>query len=336
MRLPFYVTFFILLSASLLSYAKPPVSQARESVVASRVAASSSSQQQDLREQNLLLKQQVKLLEDSHDSILATTHWALGGVFTMAFLLAGFSWLNNNKLYSADKQRLKEELEANISKAIADLQLSEQDQRGNLFLAVDKKLEVQNVRLDDSVSAIRTVIDDFRKQESGRRDELLRSVESRIESLIGRTSGEISEVRSRNEELRSRIDSLSEKLGALQDVLSSNSSRIDKELQQGAAIAREIEEHIWKLKKIPSNILITQLQGLSASLAADDEWGVKRVLARMKSTINDEFVSSGLKIQKRMKGLFEDSLAQAQKIVAVEASEVLQLILDNLEEDAEP
>lgn len=294
-----------------------------------------SSQIQEMEKQNLLLKQQALLLEEAHDSILSTVHWSLGGVFTMAFLLAGFSWLNNSKLYAADKERLKNEMEASMKASIGDLQLVEQEHRASLLALVDKKIGSMMIRFDEQLSMVREGIDDLRRQETEQRTELLRSVDGRVESLQSRLGIEMTEARARNEDLRSKLESLAVEASEIRSSLKAAVSEIDRKLQKGAAVSREIEEHMWLLKKVPANVLITQLQGLEASLASGDEWRVKGVLGRMKETIEKEYVKVGRRIPRSVKDSIENRLASAGKMFAIEVAEISRLINENLEEGSD-
>jgi hypothetical protein len=99
-------------------------------VAAASVAASSASQASRIEptatpkdvndrqsDEVLVLRTQVAEMRRSEDRILATVHWALGGVFTIAVGLAAFSWWTSNKLHQQDLSRLREELLRQLAEA---------------------------------------------------------------------------------------------------------------------------------------------------------------------------------------------------------------------------
>jgi hypothetical protein len=230
------------------------------------------------------LKAQNAELREFHSSLLDTVYWALSTVVTFTALLAGFSWFSNFKLYEADKHKLKEELTARVQEA---------------FTIVESKLSAHDV-------------------------EVSKLVDSKLEAETVRAARDIDLLRS---EVSKGEETLSKALAQAQlslDKVLTTSEVHKKKISESEAMLRQVEEHVWDMKGVPANILVTQSQGIRAAIAADDRYYVSNVLTRMKGTLSTNM--SALEMGKETRDLVETTLSEAAKIDPTSASEVLELL----------
>lgn len=241
-----------------------------------------------------LLREQNKIIRDYQESILDTVYWALGALFVIAALLAGFGWWSNFKVYDKDKARLQEDLEAKVAQLEAELSLRIENSRG----------------------------------------ELVRVVTEKSEAHLNRLLAEASDLRNRVASTDSKVVGLNEAVGSLDASLKTSVKAIRQLISENAAELRQVEEHIWELKGVPSNILITQSQGILAARDAENPARVKSVLTRMKETIERHFISKDRALPRRLRVLIEPNIVGAQEIDSILATEVLDL-LDRVQPEGE-
>lgn len=60
------------------------------------------------------LRAQLVTAREYEDQLLKTVHWTLGAVVSVAFLIGGFSWYTNTKVYERDKDSLRQHAETLI------------------------------------------------------------------------------------------------------------------------------------------------------------------------------------------------------------------------------
>lgn len=80
------------------------------------------NQTDSIREQITLLEAKNRLLKEHYESLLRTTHWAIG--FAAVFLIAVFGLMGyfTHRRYEQDKESLKNSIETEIAKARADFE----------------------------------------------------------------------------------------------------------------------------------------------------------------------------------------------------------------------
>lgn len=263
-----------------------PAALTKESSNATHNNSPKDEQISEMRIENQLLKARNESLEQSQANLLSTVHWSLGGIFTMALALAGFSWLNNNKLYDADKVRTRSDLESYITRQMGEIQSKEQEIRVN-FLA---------------------------------------SIENRIEGIENRTSSNLIEATKSIESTKEKTNELSKIISNLEDKIKTVSSNNQKNYSKAISVSREIEEKVWEIKNIPTNILITQNQSILACVAAGDKSGATLAISRMKATIKKYFPAGGDKISKDLSSHLEKRLSKASDMLPAETAEVIELL----------
>lgn len=247
-----------------------------------------SSIQTDQKSENevTLLKEQNKLIREYQGSLLDTVYWALGGVFATTVLLAGFGWWSNFKLYEADKQRLQQDLTAKINELEAKLALRLETNRTELEHAVDARGETQLSRLLSELTDVRTNI-------------------SRLDN----------ESRQRSDEIK-----------ASRQILETEINKINKLVFSTSADLRFVEEFVWDTRDNPSNILLTQCQGIEAAMASENTDRVNNILVRMKDSLTKHFVSNKYVLDKSLHANIQGVLSKLGSENGIASREVLAIL----------
>jgi len=233
----------------------------------------------------MLLREQNKLIEKFQGSLLSTVYWSLGVVFTLAILLAGFGWWSNFKLYENDKKRLQDDLEVKINELDATLALRIEENRGELERALGAKS-------DATFNGLLAEASDLRKQ------------------LVT---------------IRAEIATEVKQLKATAELSAKDMSNTNKSIALTEANLRQVEEYIWDLKNIPGNILITQGQGLTSAMEAQDLYQIQSVLDRMKLTISTQILPNGLQLHKDIIERIDKKLEKAMKFSKIEVVKVAEV-----------
>ncbi len=233
-----------------------------------------------------LLEKQIATMKEYHSSLLDTVYWALGTVATVSVLLVGFGWLANFKFHESEKKRLIDELDAKLKEALA---------------SIDTRLSINEV-------------------------EVIKSVDLRIDNQVTRVARDIDIARAealrQHESNTSAIEQLKSKISVLDDAQTKGEKR-DSEVE---AALRQVEEHVWDLKGIPTNTLITQAQGLQASIAAEHRFYITSTLQRMKKTIQNSILPAGGTMPKPILDSMKEDVAKVVAIEPIEAAAVSQLL----------
>jgi len=239
------------------------------------------------------IQAQNKIIKEYHSSLLDTVYWALAGVATMALLLAGFGWFTNFKFYEADKQRLKEE-----------------------FLSRNNEFEA---KLMGHVTTAQSAT--------------LREIELKLEAFMDRLGTNSVELRAEIAKITSTIEARITELDKSQKRHEEDNLEIVKNIASCEADLREVEENIWDIKKVPSNILITQSQGLRAAVKADNRFQVKNILNRMTETIETAFLSKNTPISPDALNIVTKTLNERMEYDAIPISGVLAKVNEILVKD---
>lgn len=233
-----------------------------------------------------VLKMQVATMKEYHSSLLDTVYWALGTVATVAALLVGFGWFANFKFHESEKQRLKEELEGRLERAQA---------------LVDTRLSSSEV-------------------------EVIKSIDSRLDSHLSGIARDIDIARAEaarlHQENADAIKQQKAEVAALQQARTMNQKR-DSELE---ASLRAVEEHIWQLKGIPENRLLTQFQCLQSALDGEHRYYITSTMERMQQTINESILPAKKTLPKSVLDSIKGAVARAANIEPLAAANVSQLL----------
>ncbi|WP_216919524.1 hypothetical protein [Synechococcus sp. CCAP 1479/9] len=229
---------------------------------------------------------QLSAIKEYHSSLLDTVYWSLTALSTIVALLAGFGWFANFRMYENDKTRLKDDLEAKIQAVLAQVGARLNEHEAQLLQQLDARQESSATRLFNELDFVRK--------------DLVKSIEQ-------------SETRD------NKLDSMVSDLKSVSDTLI-------KKNKETEALVREVEEHIWELKDIPINILLTQSQALSTAIDAESAEAVRSAMRRMRRTINERILPGGHTLSSTMIGYLEDDLAVAAKTDSVLSAEVQALV----------
>lgn len=264
------------------AFAATPSSAGKSGNTASSTSVQNISQSElELK----VLQAQSATMKEYHSSLLDTVYWALATVATVSVLLVGFGWFANFKFHEAEKQRLKEELEARLKEAMAALETRLGSYEADVVKLVDSRLDAFLTRVTRDIDIARADAERSAKENSGA-----------IEQLRGIVQ-------------------------TLQDS-DKKSAQQDSDLE---AKLRHVEEQVWNIKGIPTNTLVTQAQGLSAAVHAENRWYIASTLDRMQATLKT-ILSAKTAISKTSLTFIEASLARAEATEPIAVSNVRELL----------
>jgi hypothetical protein len=230
--------FLICTSASMAT----DTSSEKTSVVAPTITAQYISQA-DLELK--VLQTQNATMKEYHSSLLDTVYWTLATVATIAVLLVGFGWFTNFKFHDAEKQRLKEELDARLKEATTTLEVKFGSHKDDIAKLIDSRLDAFFTRITRDIDIARAEATRYEKEND--------------DAIV---------------QLRAVVQTLQE--DQKKNLIADNNIE---------ASLRLVEEKIWDLKGIPFNILLTQSQGLKAAIKAENRTYIVSTLERMQLTI---------------------------------------------------
>lgn len=248
--------------------------------------ASSASIGQQADNEVSLLKAQNSLIREYQGSLLDTVYWALGGVFGTVLVLAGFGWWSNFKLYEADKERLQRDLSTKISELESMLALRLETNRTELERTVDAKGEAQLSRMATELSDVRANISRL-SEESRERSDQIRATSEQLETAIAATN---------------------------------------KLVHTTDADFRFVEEFVWETRGAPSNILITQCQGIRAAVKAESSDRVGFVLRRLKDTLSKHYLNTNTPIDTFHRDYVQKVISELDASYSIAAKEVLDIM----------
>lgn len=229
---------------------------------------------------------QITAIKEYHSSLLDTVYWSLSTLVTVFALLAGFGWFANFKFYEADKARLKEDFTRMLAEASAKADVKLIASEGGLLEKVDGRLESVAQRLSGDFQAIR----------------------SDISALTKNLFDDKATTIQKDKELENRLKELNKTIGVVESNM------------------RRVEEHVWEIKGIPTNKLITQKQSLDAALKSEATYLIDDALERMGDTIQKEILPGGHTLPETMRTSLQSSIAAAASSNPISASAIAELV----------
>ena len=124
---------------------------------------------------------------------------------------------------------------------------------------------------------------------------------------------DISGLESKQEKADNKAGSLSEHIESLKKQVDENFYISEKNIFSLEEDLRLVEEHVWELKGVPNNVLITQWQSVRLAMEAGNEDRASRFLERLKSTL-EKLASNG---SYAMKPYLLDGVLETLKITEV-------------------
>lgn len=151
-------------------------------------------------------------------------------------------------------------------------------------------------------------------------------IDARLDAYLTRIIRDIDLVRGEaSRSAQENLDTLKQlkvTVATLQENEKKNARR-DSEIE---AALRMVEEHVWEIKGIPSNTLLTQAQGLQSAIDAESRWLTKVILERMQTTIKRDILPDKFAIRKSTLERIEKLLTTVEKIEPILTSEVRELV----------
>jgi SMC interacting uncharacterized protein involved in chromosome segregation len=190
------------------------------------------------------LKIQNKALNEFQNSVLSTVYWSLGFLGSITALLVGFGWWSNFRIHDKDKESLRNEI-----------------------LSLNSEFE----------SNWNSVISEFRRQ-----DNLL--LERRINEIKGYIDKETEEVKSQVKDVKGFSNKLEDNLKNLNSEFDDYKDVVNKSNHEQEFELRSVEQEVWGLRGIYSNVLLTQAQGIQSARNIGN-YAVQPLLEDMKTTL---------------------------------------------------
>jgi hypothetical protein len=114
-RVPLWI---LLISTLVFTYGQPTAPPPKP-VVEPSVRENAQAQQQIV-----VLEAQLKLMRDYDTRLVSTVYWSLATLAGVTFILVGFGWFANFRVYERDKNVLREELNLNLRERIDQAEAS--------------------------------------------------------------------------------------------------------------------------------------------------------------------------------------------------------------------
>jgi hypothetical protein len=148
-------------------------------------------------------------------------------------------------------------------------------------------------------------------------------------------SSEVSAIRSETTALRTKIYEQTNLLQETRVQLAEAIKSVERDLADGEAQLRFVEEYVWSARGNFYNVVLTQSQGIRAALEAQNESYVERVLRRMKETVEKELIPQGRKFDDKSLDLITEPLRDVDgehNIIIGEILELLKKVKDSEQE----
>lgn len=264
----------------------PPPEAPVAAMPASNKTTAPAAQAGPYQNELTVLKAQNALIKEHQSDLLSTVHWSLGVTVTLLVLFAGLGWITNFKIFDSQQQKLRADVDEKIDSFNEVLKAALTSHKSDLLVELAKKT-------DDAGAEIR----------------------QEINLAIGKASAPV-------EKLQARFDEMKDVL----DQHAKDAALDAKELIRMNAEVRLIEETVWELKGVWSNVILTQSQALEAATELEDEGYVKLVLRRIKDVLADTVIPEKKVISPYSLESLEKNIAVAERTAAVAVNEIRELI----------
>lgn len=159
----------------------------------------------------------------------------------------------------------------------------------------------------------------------------IKSIRDEIGVALTSINERIDSTKTLNEEQSKNINEIDVKLATINNLISENKKAIRiNSLSQEAGL-RFVEERLWQLKGVGANVLITQLQALTANNELNKEIGINTknidsILDRISTTIEEEFLSGKNSASDYVVTLTKDTLKSIGDEYNVKINNILSLL----------
>jgi len=236
-----------------------------------------------------ILKEKNALISEFQSSLISIVIWSLSAVVSVVVLLVGASLFTNFKLHEKDVQRIQADYDAKIRIFRSEIEASMAKAGQELAGAHEARSQQDLNRMLDQATQVRSQFEAVRL-----------SLENKFDQLLSGTM-----------KFEARVDSIEETQIALIMEL------------------RKAETHIWEIKKVPTNILISSLRGLDAAMASGDKSKIDDFIKRIKRVITFDFTVLGSDLDDELQQFIENRLIRLESEYPEYAREIRQLIIDS-------
>lgn len=259
---------------------------APDKITLNNTARSSADTDTVINDNLIILRTQNELIKSYHESLLNTVYWSLGTLVAAAALLVGFGWWTNFRMHETDKIRLKEEIQTMISDMESKISVELADNRTNYLELLDSRLENIRNNIDKEITSVK---------------------EDLSASVV------------RGQEVADDLSQLKTDVLKKIDVNSQDISLTDANL-------RVVEEHVWDLKGIPNNVLITQSQGIESYVAGGNYLMAGTILNRLNMTLAKLSKDTTFKIGEFAHDHIADTLEIVSKHHPIDTAETYEIL----------
>lgn len=217
-----------------------------------------------------ILKEKNLLISEFQSSMLSIIIWSLSAIVSTVLLLVGASLFTNFKLYDKDLQRIKEDYDAKIKIFQSEIEASLAVASRDVAAAQEIRSQQDLDRMLDQTSQVRSHFEAVRV-----------SLESKFDEVLKVATHSDAAVKKLNESV----------------------VNITTEL-------RRAESLIWEVKKIPTNFLISCLQGLDAALLSENDYDIGDFVDQIKQSLQKNFIDTKLMVDEQLLGFFERRLTK--------------------------
>ncbi|CRM76756.1 hypothetical protein [Pseudomonas sp. 8 R 14] len=221
-----------------------------------------------------ILKEKNLLTSEFQSSMISIIIWSLSAIVSTVLLLVGASLFTNFKLHDKDLQRVKEDYDAKIKIFQAEIEAQLAVSSRDVAAAQEVRSQQDLDRMLDQTSQVRSHFETVRASLEGKYDEVLKAT-NKSEIAV---------------------------------------KRLDENLINITTELRRAESLIWEVKKVPTNFLISCLQGLDVALLAKNEYDIGDFIGEIKKSLQENFIDAQRTIDEQILEFFERRL---KKLAAV-------------------
>lgn len=245
------------------------------------------SNSENLTNQSIIeLKAQNNLIKDYHDTLIDTVYWTIGSVFAILIVLISYSGFTSFRINQQKLNEIREELQNTVKSNV----LENKKYSTELISQFSEKLKSQNDIVLEKV------------------DKAIENQKSLLFQII--------------EKPEKNIESLEKEIESLTKLSLRNKTGLDS-LETHL---RMVEESIWEIKKIPTNILLTQAQGIVSAIKSEDNNLVSLVARRIKSTLETYYNSDQYSVSEFTYKTLVSAIESAEKIDPILISQIKTLL----------
>ena len=236
-----------------------------------------------------ILKEKNTLISEFQSSLISIVIWSLSAVVSVVVLLVGASLFTNFKLHEKDVQRIQADYDSKIRVFRSEMEARMAQVSQELAGTHESRSQQDLNRMLDQANQVRSQFEAVRL-----------TLENKFDKLLSGTM-----------KFEDRVDSVEENQLALMAEL------------------RQAETHIWEIKKVPTNVLISSLRGLDAAMASGDKYKIEGFVKRIKRVISYDFTVLEVDLDDELQKFIEARLVRLEIEYPEHASQIRQLIIDS-------